>query len=48
MLQMTSEKFFDPTIAQTLTPMSGPRDNYLWNEGSDQSAVFNYVHSLSS
>ena len=48
MLQMTSEKFFDPTIAQTLTPMSGPRDSYLWNEGSDRSAVLNFVHSLSS
>ena len=28
--------------------MSGPRDSYLWNEGSDRSAVFNFVHSLSS
>ncbi len=48
MLHMMSEKFFGPTIPLTLTPMSGPRDSYLWNEGSDRSAVFNFVHSLSS
>ncbi len=48
MLQMMSDKFFGPTIPLTLTPMSGPRDSYLWNEGSDRSAVFNFEHSLTS
>ena len=48
MLQMTSEIFFGTTIPLTLTPLSGARDRYLWNEGSDGSAVFHFVHSLSS
>ncbi len=48
MLQMTSEIFLGPTIPLTLTPLSGARDRYLWNESSDGSAVLNFVHSLSS
>ncbi len=48
MLQMTSEIFLGPTIPLNLTPLSGARDRYLWNEGSDGSGVFNFVHSLSS
>ncbi len=47
MLQMTSEKFFGPTIPLTLTPLSGARDSYLGNEGSDRSAVFNFIRNMS-
>ncbi len=47
MQQMTSENFFGPTIPLTLTPLSGARDRYLWNEGSDGSAVFNFVRNMS-
>ncbi len=47
MLQMTSEIFLGLTIPLTLTPLSGARDRYLWNEGSDRSAVLNFAHNLS-
>ncbi len=47
MLQMKSEIFFGPTIPQTLTPLSGARDSYLWNEASDRSAVFNFIRNMS-
>ncbi len=47
MLQMTSEIFSGPTIPPTLTPLSGARDSYLGNKGSDRSAVFNFIRNMS-